>query len=362
MVDRPAQEFPGLQRVSAGNGIRGAGTSLSEGIRSEHPTGLDRVRGGAGTHSSTIVNDAAAMNFIVVRAVAGSRLGLEAHDPQVSARARLTVLLCERATAVVVPAGVVALLCPIAGGVGVMTTEWSTRLSRGDICVGDAQTRHDVVISARGACIVVAGTPAAWAASDRKGASGAQPGTVLFPAIHRSVRGCCRRLVRFTRDCMRDAHGASGKHHAHLLLGLVEELQSGFAATIARCPGSSLSRKKAVFLRLQRVRNHISACAHQDLDVAKLALMANYSVGHFITTFRSVFDETPYSNVSRSRLESASTLLSESKLGIGDIAQAIGYQSRSSFTRAIRKYFGSSATQVRENFGSLAIKQAEDMP
>ena len=117
---------------------------------------------------------------------------------------------------------------------------------------------------------------------------------------------------------------------------------------IARCPGSSLARKKAVFLRLQRVRNYISACAHEELDVAKLALMANYSIGHFITTFRSVFNETPYSNVSRFRLESASTLLSRSTLGIADIAHAIGFQSRSSFTRAIRKHLGSSATEFRE--------------
>jgi AraC-like DNA-binding protein len=109
-----------------------------------------------------------------------------------------------------------------------------------------------------------------------------------------------------------------------------------------------------VFLRLQRVRNHISACAHEELDVAKLALMANYSVGHFITTFRSVFDETPYSNVSRYRLESASTLLSRSTLGIADIAHAIGFQSRSSFTRAIRKHLGSSATQFRESTGTFA--------
>jgi AraC-like DNA-binding protein len=47
-------------------------------------------------------------------------------------------------------------------------------------------------------------------------------------------------------------------------------------------------------------------------------------------------------------VESASTLLSGSTLGIADIAQAIGFQSRSSFTRAIKKHLGSSATEFRE--------------
>ena len=104
-----------------------------------------------------------------------------------------------------------------------------------------------------------------------------------------------------------------------------------------------------MFLRLQRVRNHIAACAHHDLDVASLALMANYSVGHFITTFRSVFAETPYSSVSRYRLESASDLLSAGELGIADIAQSIGFQSRSSFNRAIKRRLGLSASQYRES-------------
>jgi AraC-like DNA-binding protein len=294
------------------------------------------------------------MNFIAMRAILGSRLSLDGHESNALRDNRLVVVLCERGTLLAVPLGVVAVFCPILGSAGVMTGEWSTQLSKGDICVGDAQTRHDIVVSPRGACIVIAGTPMAWSASGRKGAPGTRPGTVLFPAIHRSVRSHCRRLLRFARHCMTAQQAAGSNHLAQQLLDVVDELQSGFLPMIARCPGSSLSRKKAVFLRLQRVRNHISACAHQDLDVAKLALMASYSVGHFITTFRSVFEETPYSNVSRYRLESASNLLSGSKLGIGDIAQAIGYQSRSSFTRAIRKHLGLSATQFRASSGIFA--------
>jgi AraC-like DNA-binding protein len=293
------------------------------------------------------------MNFVVVRAHAGSRLSLDAQEAQSPDCSRLTVALCERGTALTAPVGVLALTCPIVGSTDVMTGEWSVRLGKADVSAGDAQTRHDVVVSPRGACIVIAGTPAAWSALGGKGTPGLQPTSMVFPAVHRSVRSFARRLVRFTRHCLKDGNGPGSTHLAHQLARLLDDLQSGFAVMIARCPGSSLSRKKAVFLRLQRVRNHISACAHEELDVAKLALMANYSVGHFITTFRSVFDETPYSNVSRYRVESASNLLSRSTLGIGDIAHAIGFQSRSSFTRAIRKHLGSSATQFRESAGGF---------
>jgi AraC family transcriptional regulator len=294
------------------------------------------------------------MKFFATRAIAGSRTGLDAGGLPPTRDDRMSVVLCERGTILTTPPGVASLACPIVGGAGVMTGEWSAQLGKADIWVGDALTRHDIIVSPRGACIVIAGTPAAWSSLGRNGVTGARPSTVLFPAIHRFVPSMVRRLLRLVRHCLRAAQQPANKYVAHELAALVDDLQSGFAPMIERCPGSCMSRKKAVFLRLQRVRNYISACAHQDLDVAKLALMANYSVGHFITTFRSVFEETPYSNLSRYRLESASTLLSGSNLGIADIAQAIGFQSRSSFTRAIKKHLGSSATQFRENQAAIA--------
>jgi AraC family transcriptional regulator len=289
------------------------------------------------------------MKFLATRVIAGSRTGLDAGGLPATRDDRLSVVLCERGTILTTPPGVASLTCPILGGAGVMTGDWSVRLGKADIWVSDALTRHDIIVSPRGACIVIAGTPAAWSSLGRNGGAGVHPRAVLFPAIHRFVPSLSRRLLRLVRHCLRDAQHPGNKYIAHQLAGLVDELQSGFAPMIERCPGSCLTRKRAVFLRLQRVRNYISACAHQDLDVAKLALMANYSVGHFITTFRSVFEETPYSNLSRYRLESASSLLSGSNLGIADIAQAIGFQSRSSFTRAIKKHLGSSATEFRES-------------
>jgi AraC family transcriptional regulator len=293
------------------------------------------------------------MKFLATRAIAGSRTSIDAGGLQPPHDDRLHVVLCERGTILTTPSGFASLACPILGGAGVMTGEWSVQLGKADIWVGDAQTRHDIIVSPRGACIVIAGTPAAWS-SLHGGGLGARWNAVLFPAIHRFIPALSRRLLRVVRHCLGETQLPGDRHVAHQVASLVDDLQAGFAPMIERCPGSCLSRKKAVFLRLQRVRNYISACAHQDLDVAKLAWMANYSVGHFITTFRSVFEETPYSNLSRYRLESASTLLSGSSLGIADIAQAIGFQSRSSFTRAIKKHLGSSATQFRESTAVVA--------
>lgn len=294
------------------------------------------------------------MSFVVIRAHTGSRLSLYAQESELPGDAQLTVALCESETSLTVPTGVLALVCPIAGSTDLLNTDWSVRLGRADVSVGDAQARQDIVVSAQGACIVIAGTPADWSALAHKGIPGLQPPFVLFPAVHRGVSAHTRRILRVTRHCMRAGDGPESAHLAHQLVCVLEDLQSGFAALIARCPGPSILRKKSVFLRLQRVRNYISACAHEELDVAELAFRANYSVGHFITTFRSVFQETPYSNINRYRMECASTLLSRSSLVIADIARATGFQSRSSFTRAIRKHLGSTAKQFRENAGGFS--------
>jgi AraC-like DNA-binding protein len=285
------------------------------------------------------------MKFLLAHAASGSRLRLDAAESP--GNDSLTIAVCQRGSAATVRAGTVALWCPVRGDARVVAGDCNVQLSRGDIFVTDAHGSHEVTVSNHGLCIGIVGTPQAWAATGR-GRPGESSAMALFPAVHRDKAALCRQFLRFARLCVADRDGLGGGHRAHVLAALVDELQSGFREMIARCPGSSLSRKNAVFLRLQRVRSYITACAHRDLDVASLALMANYSVGHFITTFRSVFAETPYSSVNRYRLESASGLLSASELGISDIAQSIGFQSRSSFNRAIKRHLGLSASKYRE--------------
>lgn len=288
------------------------------------------------------------MKFSVTRAGAGLHLRLDPSEWPLPLHDRLAVVICERGSRVTVPTGMPIVCAPLAGHADLAAAGCNVPLVRGDVYVGDAQTPHDIAVAERGAALVIAGNVPAWAAVGDDAPAGARSAAVLFPALHRGRRALTRRLLRFARLCAECGDSQSG-HLAQRLAGVIESAQSEFAAMIARCPGASLTRKRAVFLRLQRVRNHIAACAHLDLDVASLAVMANYSVGHFITTFRSVFAETPYSSVSRYRLESASGMLSAGELGIGDIAQSIGFQSRSSFNRAIKRRLGLSASQYRES-------------
>ncbi len=275
-----------------------------------------------------------------LRVSSGCRVALELHPE------RLSIVVCEKKSSVAVPAGMHALWCPIFGETNIVASTWGNRLGKADIYVGDAQAPYEGWVSPKGGCIVVAGSTHAWAALARA-AGDVKTGAGPFPAIYRKRIGLCLRLLRLARRCFGDVITSGQQGLPRELIRLIDDMQSEFADPIARCPGSSLARKRAVFVRLQRVRNHIATCAHEDLDIAKLALVANYSIGHFITIFRSVFGETPYSSISRHRVASARAMLSGSKLGVGEIAQSSGFPSQSSFSRAIKRHLGLSATEFR---------------
>ena len=190
-----------------------------------------------------------------MRAIAGSRTSLDAGGLQAPRDDRMSGVLCERGTVLTTPPGVTALACPILGGAGVMTGEWSVQLGKADIWVGDAQTRHDIIVSPRGACIVLAGTPAAWSSLCRGGA-GARWSVALFPAIHRFVPALGRRLLRLVRHCLCGAQLPGDNQIAHQLASLVDDLQRS---------GRPTRRGRTGAVRRGRGHRHLRRHAHTGL-------------------------------------------------------------------------------------------------
>lgn len=124
-------------------------------------------------------------------------------------------------------------------------------------------------------------------------------------------------------------------------------LQSPLYAAIARCPGRTHARRLQVFLRLQRVRNFISACCDREINNDVLARMANYSPCHFLRTFNLVYQETPHAYLVNQRLQRARRLLNSSDLAITEVALASGFENRSAFSRLFHQRFGSTAYEMR---------------
>jgi AraC family transcriptional regulator len=176
------------------------------------------------------------------------------------------------------------------------------------------------------------------------------PDPLLVPAVHGADRPLRRAAVRLARIAL----AADRKDTALTLTAaaafatLISDLQAEFDPLIARCPGRTLAQRRAVFLRLQRVRNYMASSCHLDLDIAGFARMASYSPCHFIRAFSTVYGETPHAVLVEQRLGRAHRLINESALAITEIARASGFENRCAFSRSFKRRFGITATDLRE--------------
>ncbi|GAP67212.1 transcriptional regulator [Mizugakiibacter sediminis] len=282
------------------------------------------------------------------RVEAGALLSLDRDQAGgVPAHGLLALTLGEGA-AVALPAKIAGLWCPLGGRVQIATPDGQFQIRAGAICVSDSERPVEVSMGVGGTCVALLASQSAWAQiaviSDRT--RDAPP--VLFPAVHGVGGDLGQRLLRLAQDAAQE----DGKRPwpAWRMLWLsqtLQDLQAEFAPLVARCPGRTAARKRQVFLRLQRVRHHVTTNPRIEFDIPQLARMANYSPWHFIKVFHAVFGEAPYAYLMRCRVEHARRLIEQGALAVGEAARAAGFESRATFSRAFRQRFSTSASELR---------------
>jgi AraC family transcriptional activator of mtrCDE len=81
--------------------------------------------------------------------------------------------------------------------------------------------------------------------------------------------------------------------------------------------------------------------------IQSLAHAVGLSRSAFMARFSAAFGDAPMSLLRRVRMRHAADLLAANALSIDQVALNAGYQSRSSFTRTFRKYYGSDPSEYR---------------
>ncbi|WP_206734166.1 helix-turn-helix transcriptional regulator [Bradyrhizobium nanningense] len=81
--------------------------------------------------------------------------------------------------------------------------------------------------------------------------------------------------------------------------------------------------------------------------IQSLSHAVGLSRSAFMARFSIAFGESPMSLLRRVRMRHAADLLAANALSIDQVALNVGYQSRSSFTRAFRRYYGSDPSEYR---------------
>jgi len=215
--------------------------------------------------------------------------------------------------------------------------------------VGEArvtETDADVHAVGRGNSlwVVLLGRPSAWRHVMQGQFGIPLMDASLIPARHAIDLDLRRRTLGLARAI---TSGEGIDMAADNVVERLLSLQAGFAEAIERCAGRTYAQRRQVFVRLQRVRNYLTANCHLEIDNDELARLANYSPCHFIRAFGAVYGETPHAFLVRQRLERATRLLRVSMLAINEVAVESGFETASAFSRSFRQRFGMTPGTAR---------------
>lgn len=104
---------------------------------------------------------------------------------------------------------------------------------------------------------------------------------------------------------------------------------------------------------VNKVLHYINTHLEEELDVAKLAEISNFSPFHFHRIMRAFLNESLKAYIIRLRLEKAALLIQSTNLSMKDIAYKLGYDVPSSFNKAFKKQFGVSPTNYKVKYTEL---------
>lgn len=133
----------------------------------------------------------------------------------------------------------------------------------------------------------------------------------------------------------------------HPILERLLQLHAGLRQEIARLPAVRYATKLELYRRLYRARDFVEASFTEDLDLQKIAAVANLSPHHCLRLFKRVFGETPHKYLTRKRLEHAKALLLEGERSVTDICFDVGFESLGSFSLLFKKQVGMPPSAFR---------------
>lgn len=243
--------------------------------------------------------------------------------------------------------GATGVWIPEAGGLDVRIADSSFPVADGEVFVSDFAARSSISTPMRGAAFALLARPGCWAQAFESPPLCREPAPALFPGHFAAEPVAHAELVRRVRALVQNADPVARNRELRWITSMLRGQQSHLDELVNLCPGRTLSRRRQVFLRLQRIRQIIAADPSTETSLPRLAALANYSVSQFIAVFRRVFDETPHAYVLRCRVERARNLMTATALGIGEISFALGFQARSSFTRAFKMRTGHAPSTLR---------------
>ena len=116
---------------------------------------------------------------------------------------------------------------------------------------------------------------------------------------------------------------------------------------MAELPALKSTTRAEIYRRVMRAANYIQSSFDDDVCLDRLAAEACLSKFHFLRLFRLATGLTPYAFVLRKRANVASRLIASTSMSFDEIAQHVGFTTRSSLFRQMRRWLQQSPRELR---------------
>ena len=98
---------------------------------------------------------------------------------------------------------------------------------------------------------------------------------------------------------------------------------------------------------MRQIENYLRDNFCKKISVTSMANFLGVSPGHFLTSFRESFGQTPHQYLLMLRLNEAERRLQETDESLADIADKIGFSSQSHMTTALKKNRSTTPGELR---------------
>lgn len=132
---------------------------------------------------------------------------------------------------------------------------------------------------------------------------------------------------------------------------LLERMLSQHRSVVVRAyklPARRASTRREILRRVSLSVDFIHSCYDRPLTLDDIAKSAYLSRHHFLRLFKSLHTVTPYEYLQRKRTSAAARLLRNNRIAVEQIVKQVGFESRSTLFRSLRRFHGLTPRQCRQ--------------
>lgn len=108
------------------------------------------------------------------------------------------------------------------------------------------------------------------------------------------------------------------------------------------------STRKEIYRRVSVAKSIIDSDISLQPDISFLSTQCRLSEFHFLRSFKEAFSITPHQYLLKRRMEKSMQLLATGKISVTDTAYEVGFSNVCSFSKCFKKYFKTSAIEIKQ--------------